>query len=195
MITWSGYVFTGPQLDVAYTDAEAGILLLPDDSDAVQAAAPYADYPSYWSATVPASVLVTIRVETEPPAVWRVTAPDSDASWFSGALIGADAAEIDALLAALGAPLRGTSAMVIGSPWDDGWDCADVRVADTLPLCFAVDADGVVTTVTSGEFSYFVAPEVPAGAVVVDSGLGGVATYTLAEGEVGMAFWFVGNNG
>ncbi len=191
-IAWSGYVYTGPQDDVDYTDGDAGISFTADDAEPVAATAPYPDYPGYWSANVPPSTLVTVRVETDPPAVWRVTTPDRDASWFRGALLGAEASEIDALLAGLGAPARGSSAMVIGSPWDDGWDCANVRVAGTVPLCFVVDSTGVVTPVDSGDISYFVAPEVPAGAVDVESGLGGVSTYTLAEGEVGMAFWFVG---
>jgi hypothetical protein len=82
---------------------------------------------------------------------------------------------------------------VIGSPWDDGWDCADVRVSDVPPDCFAVDSDGVVTAVGTGEFSYFVASDLAAGEILVDSGLGGTASYNLQDGEVGMAFWFVGN--
>lgn len=191
LITWSGYVYTGPQADVAYT--EGGLTFTLDDADAVEATAPYSDYPSYWSVDVPPSTELTIRVGSDPPAAWRVVSPETSASWYSGALFGAEATEIDAILAALGAPERTAAPMVIGNHWDDGWDCADVRVAEEPPLCFAVDEDGVVTPVDSGDFSYFVAPEVPVGAVVVDSGLGGAATYDLAEGDVGMAFWFVGN--
>ncbi len=191
LVTWSGYVYTGPQADVAYTDG--GVTFTADDADPVDATAPYSDYPAYWSVDVPPSTAMTIHVDSVPRATWRVVSPATGASWYSGALFGADAAEIDSILAALGAPERTTAAMVIGNHWDDGWDCADVRVADEPPLCFAVDDDGVVTAVDSGDFSYFVAPSVPAGAVVVDSGLGGTATYDLEDGDVGMAFWFVGN--
>ncbi len=197
LVTWAGYVYTAPQADVVYSVSEADgaqlTFLVDGDEEPVPATEPYADYPGYWSVALPPSVPVTVRVETDPPAVWRFTTPAADANWFSGALFGADDASLDELLLAFGVEARGPGAVVIGTPWDDGWTCEAVRVDGSVPDCFSVDESGVVSPVATGAFSYFLATGLDAGDVRVESGLGGDEVYPLSSGEVGMAFWFVGS--
>lgn len=203
-IAWSGYVYTGAAADVPYsasTDPDATLTFTPDDADPVDATEPYPDYPGYWSVELPASTPLTVRVGTAPAAVWRADSPDRDASWFSGALFGADPTETDALLAALGGAQRAPAATgnvtVVGTPYDADaapWECADVRVGGQPVECFVVDSDGVVSAVTAGPLDYFVATGVPAGQVEVASGLGAVEVYPLEAGQVGMAFWFNGGS-
>jgi hypothetical protein len=186
--------------DILAEDAEDAAAVEP-----VLATEPYEDYPGYWSVDLPPSARFTVRLSTDPVAVWRFWSPDRDASWFAGALFGADAVGVDALLTSLGESVRSLPesglATVIGAPWgalwtgdtEALWSCADIRVAGVAPVCFSVDADGVVSSVADGPLSYFVATDVPAGDVLVESGLGAEDTYPLAAGEVGMAYWFNGS--
>ncbi len=212
LVQWAGYVYTGPQADVLYsttTDAAATVSFVPDGAadggdgaagDSVTLDGPYAAsepgpaaHPGYWSVKVPPSTPFTIRLSTSPGAVWRATSPTVNASWFAGALFGADGSEVDALLTALGAPARGTDSIVIGKPWDTGWDCANVRVDGVVPACFLVDSAGSVSPVTTGDLSYFVSSPVVGPTTTVTSGLGATETYALDAGDVAMAYWFTGN--
>jgi hypothetical protein len=213
LVTWSGYVYTSPQSDVLFSASAEGatgdetLEFVADagaDGAAVKpilATEPYDDYPGYWSVDVPPSTPFTVRLSTEPAAVWRFASPDRDASWFAGALFGAEAEGVDALLMGLGDSVRSPAdsglVTVIGTPWsgaeEPAWACEDVRVADVVPACFVVDADGVVTIVQAGPLNYFVATDIPAGDVRVESGLGAEESYPLVAGEVGMAYWFNGS--
>ena len=213
LVTWSGYVYSAPQADALYSrfaDAATGdetVEFVPDAgaegsaAEPVFATEPYEDYAGYWSVDLPPSTRFTVRLSTSPAAVWRFASPDRDASWFAGALFGAEAEGVDALLTLLGdsvrAPADSGMVTVIGAPWtgDDEapWACEDVRVAGIVPSCFRVDDEGVVTAVVDGPLSYFVATSIPAGDVRVESGLGAEETYPLVAGEVGMAYWFNGS--
>jgi hypothetical protein len=213
LVTWSGYVYASPQADVLYSrfaDGASGDESVQFVADAgldgaaaepVFATEPYEDYAGYWSVDLPPSTRFTVRLSTSPAAVWRFASPDRDASWFAGALFGAEAEGVDALLTLLGesvrAPAESGLVTVIGAPWtgDDEapWACEDVRVAGIVPSCFRVDAEGAVTAVVDGPLSYFVATSIPAGDVRVESGLGAEETYPLVAGEVGMAYWFNGS--
>lgn len=198
LITWAGYVYTGPQVDTTYsarTTEGAAVHFIPDLDEgegSIAATEPYEDYPGYWSVDVPPGVHLTIRVDTSPVAVWRATSPEVDASWLPGALFGADRAEMDALLGALGAEATSSAPMVVGTPWDDGWDCANLRVAGALARCFLVDDEGVVSEITNGDLSYFVAADLEPGEATLQSGLGGEDVYPLEGSDIGLAFWFVG---
>jgi len=217
LVTWSGYVYTSPQADVLFSKSAVGatgdetlefVAVVPAEDGAggiaaepVLATEPYEDYPGYWSVDLPPSARFTVRLSTDPTAVWRFWSPDRDASWFAGALFGAEADGVDALLSSLGEAVRSPAdsglATVIGAPWagdtEAPWSCADIRVAGVAPACFSVDADGVVRSVTDGPLSYFVATDLPAGDVRVESGLGAEDSYPLSAGEVGMAYWFHGS--
>ena len=221
LVTWSGYVYTSPQADVLFSKFAVGatgdetlefVATVPAEDGAedgaggiaaepVLATEPYEDYPGYWSVDLPPSARFTVRLSTDPVAVWRFWSPDRDASWFAGALFGAEADGVDALLTSLGEVVRSPAdsglATVIGAPWagdtEAPWSCADIRVAGVAPACFSVDADGVVSSVADGPLSYFVATDLPAGDVRVESGLGAEDSYPLAAGEVGMAYWFHGS--
>lgn len=201
-VEFDGYVFAGP------TDQETQltggtVVFTPDGGEPVEAEQPYVDdYPGYWRADLPAGVPYSLRIvgNTGYPAVWRGTAPQADGSWFSGALFGADTDQVDTFLDSLDLPVtvsvqplgEGAFAHLWGYPWDaEGWDCALVTVNGVRPLCYLQDpTTGFTSRVDSGPLSYFVALNLPPGAVVVDSGLGGQETYVAEGGDMVYAFWF-----
>ncbi len=202
VVEYDGYLFAGP------TDQEVqltggSVVFTPDEGEAVEAEQPFVDdYPGYWRASLPPSAPFALRIvgNTGYPAVWRGVSPGADGSWFSGALFGGDTEQVDAFLGALDLPAtitvaplnEGAYAHVWGYPWvAAGWDCALVTVNGARPLCYLQDPEtGFVSRVDSGAFTYFVGLNVPPGAVVVDSGIGGVETYVAEGGDMVYAFWF-----
>lgn len=221
-VGYAGYVWASPAVDEAGegtlltgAGAEVAFTVLSGDraGEGIAAAQPYAAYPGWWAAELPAGEDVAIRIAGEGlyPARWRAAAPGSDGGWYSGALFGAEAGWADALFAAVDPGARALSAgatHVWGAPLDpENWDCAAVRVTgaadaagDGAVRCFDVSEEGAMTPVVSGSFDWFFALDVAPGEVAadgtgritVDSGLGWEASYTAAEGEVVMALWLRG---
>lgn len=204
VVSLAGYVYEGPSASSETVLAEGALTFQLDDGTVADAVQPYEDYPGYWAASLPASTGYSLRVEADGayPAVWRGRSPAADGTWFSGALFGAAVAEVDTWLAAFslaaGLPMEalvnGEVAHVWGTAWDaEAWSCQSVRVNGEPVTCFVQDAvTGLVVPVQTGSFSWFLAPDQPPGEIVVDSGLGGVETYTAEGGDLVYAFWFVG---
>lgn len=202
-ISWSGYVYASPETSEETQMESGSIWFSPDGGEAVEAEQLYDDYPGYWSVDLEPEVPVQVRLETDTawPTVWRATTPGATASWLSGGLFAADMVFMESWVGAVpstgfGAPedlADGTVAHLWGSPYDSGWDAADVRVDGEPADCFVVNEDGTLDRVSSGEFDYFMAFDLPPGEVSVESGLGAVETWNVSGGEWIFAFFFVGN--
>lgn len=203
VVAWSGFVFSSPAVSEETYFGTGTVDFAADGAEPVAGEQPYVeDYPGYWAVELPASVPVVVNLDAEAawPTVWQGVTPGTDGRWLSGALFAADVAYMTELFAALPFPMGTTPSdldesglvHVWGSPADTGWDCADVRVAEATPTCFAIADDGSVTRVSSGEFDWFLAVDVAPGTIVVASGLGAEAAYAAAAGSVVMAHYFYG---
>lgn len=203
VVAWSGFVFSSPAVSEETYFGAGSLAFGADGAEPIAGEQPYAeDYPGYWAVELPPSVpvVVSLASDTAWPTIWHGVTPGTDGRWLSGALFAADVAYLTELFAALPFAMGTTPSdlgesglvHVWGSPADTGWDCADVRVADTIPTCFAIAEDGSVTRVNSGEFDWFFAVDVPPGEIVVSSGLGAEAAYNAAAGSFVMAHYFYG---
>lgn len=199
-VDYTGYLYQGPDVSDATRLADGSVVFTLDgvegDERVVEATQPYGDYPGYWSATLPSGAAYTLRIEAADayPAIWAGNAPENDGNWFGGALFGGATTQVDDFLAALALEADPTGVTVIGGPWDpDAWDCAAVTIGGAGPHCFYQDpTTGALSEVRQGAFTWFVATGLPGGDVTVDSGLGGLHTYTALAGDLVYAFWFQG---
>lgn len=202
-ISWSGYVYASPDTSTGAMVEDGPVSFVVDgEEEPVEAEQPYENYPGYWSVTLAPGVKTQIELTSAAawPTVWRATAPETDAAWLGGALVAADTAFMDEFVGALPlGPLTsvddladGEVTHLLGTPLDDGWDCAQVTVAGEPADCFAVGDDGTVTQVDSGSFDYFFAFNLEPGDIVVDSGLGGGDTYSTRGGDWIFALYFQG---
>lgn len=201
VVEYDGYVYAGPTSQDTFF--ESGTMEFQvDEGETVAAEQPYADVPSYWRADLPSGAGYTLRLANDDsyPAVWRGQAPVNDGAWFSGALFGADRAQVDEFLAGLDTPVGtnprsladGQVAHLWGVPWvAEGWDCGLVRVNGAPPLCYLQDeTTGALTRVESGPLTWFVALNLEGGSATVEDGTGAVEVYPFQGGDMVYAFWF-----
>jgi len=201
VVEYDGYLYAGPTSQETFFE-QGEVVFAVDEGEEVQAEQPYEDIPSYWRADLPAGAGYTLRLVNEDsyPAVWRGHAPVNDGAWFSGALFGAERAQVDELLAALDTPVGesarsladGGVAHLWGAPWDaEGWDCANVRVNGVPPLCYLIDeSTGALTRVESGDFSWFFALNLQGGEATVEDGAGASEVYSFEGGDMVYALWY-----
>lgn len=201
-VDFEGWVYSSPALTDSDLMSEGYLAFTLPDGDLVVGEQRYEDYPAYWSVSLPPGVEFDLRIEADGawPTLWRGNAPESDGIWFAGGMFAADEAYMEALVAALplgafasvGDLADGEVAHLWGTPADSGWDCADIRVAEQPVLCVTVSEDGTVSAIEEGEPDWFFAFDLSPGEVLVESGLGGEATYAATGGAWIFALYFYG---
>ncbi len=198
-VAWAGWVYTDGQTveEAKITDGAVTVWPEPPAADGqIAAAQPYPDYPGYWSADVPPSTPVNVRI-TAPntrPTVWAGDTPAADGSWFSGALFGASDRWLEDVFDALlvngdewvAVPLRG-DVLVLGQPVNDEVLCEDLLVDGVHPSCWRVGDDGAPEAVQTGPVTWFAASAAP-GAVELQLGAS-VETWYADGGDVVMAWY------
>lgn len=201
-VTFEGYVYESPDVGDETTLDSGYLGFTPDGGSLVLGEQLYESYPAYWTVTLPPSTDFTLRMEAPDawPTLWRGRSPETSGIWYNGALFAADTAFMESWIAELDLPIMtdvadlgdGAVAHLWGSPGEDGWECADVRVNGEPALCFLSNEDGSISRVTEGDFTWFMAFNLEPGAVTVESGLGASSTYDVPGGVWIFAFYFQG---
>ncbi|MDP6932252.1 MAG: hypothetical protein QGG40_05010, partial [Myxococcota bacterium] len=181
-ITWDGYVLAGTPTDDLTALEEGSVTFLGvDGSTLSEAEQPYTSYPGYWSAEVPVDTELFVRIDGTDlaPTLMHGFSPTGRASWYTGALFGRTAAEVESLFESLSdaalvdfEPLsEGEVAYLWGEPlYPETWTGADITLEggddELIEIWkFAIDDEGQLEDAGEGPIDLFLAADITPGTV------------------------------